>query len=680
MALHDGFFDATITETLEDGTEIYDREYDAGDFTDYLGQIIGSGVCVYENPDSFLVRFENGSAVVAPGYLFIRGYWLKNTEDYPITLETGKGNYVIIARLNMSERKIELLAVSPETPLTDALILALINPNDGWRLDLRGDENYCGTIDAVGSLSEKVKWAVNYIDTQVEAKLEEAEAAVKEQTDALDAKIAEVTALAEELSPPPIGTIKFSASQTMDPEWLLCDGSFISKANYPELVELLGNYYPSGDKSQLLSSGEVGAGITNGALYGGRMWFYSYAQKKLYGVDVAGTSPIKSISVSSSNAKFGNFQVPSIAKPLVLSIVPHLSGTGAKLFLSQIIGGTVYSSAEDYEWMEHFLLFGCNFTGSESSLSVSPPFTKFKTQSEEVTTSSGTNSYIVYLSFNANSYVPYVVSYLKDGKEIYHCLTGLRNYKNGTATTSGPQWEDGATEAEIEKTNMGTSSFAASSTFYYTRKSYSRKNQGDFAEIYISGGATPNGYSLESYPSENFTWSGRISPSSLVLNQVRKSYGPLPIFGGSRITDAFDISAFPCLPNGKNMTIATTDLTLPSSARLFLDAGAYLWGKDIFMIFVGTGIIFSRTLEAGSFGYLDTTGVLGVITQFGYLDYSEDEGTLYIAGQDSANKVKVAKMELDTLFDYASDGAWLPSMNMDGIPAYIKAKEPEAET
>ncbi len=73
--------------------------------------------------------------------------------------------------------------------------------------------------------------------------------------------------------------------------------------------------------------------------------------------------------------------------------------------------------------------------------------------------------------------------------------------------------------------------------------------------------------------------------------------------------------------------------------------------------------------------------MLGTITQFGYLDYSEDEGTLYILGQDSSNRVKAAKIVLNTLYDYANDGAWLPVIASDGVPAYIKAYQPEeAET
>lgn len=154
---------------------------------------------------------------------------------------------------------------------------------------------------------------------------------------------------------------------------------------------------------------------------------------------------------------------------------------------------------------------------------------------------------------------------------------------------------------------------------------------------------------------------------------------PLSVVGRDKLLFAFSKTGV----SSMGITEATpwefqaTGLTPPSAARTFPDAAAYLWGKDIYMIFVGTGIIFSRTLEANSFGYLDTTSVLGTITQFGYLDYSQDEGTLYLLGQDTTNTVKVAKIVLNTLYDYANDGAWLPMIASDGVPAYIKAKGSE---
>lgn len=143
---------------------------------------------------------------------------------------------------------------------------------------------------------------------------------------------------------------------------------------------------------------------------------------------------------------------------------------------------------------------------------------------------------------------------------------------------------------------------------------------------------------------------------------------------------AFDVNSFPWASIAEVKTGSIKpDLPVPGNAKVFVDAAAYLWGKGIFLIFVGTGIIFSRTLEAGSFGYLDTTSVLGTITQFGWLGYSQDEQSLYILGQDTSNRVKLAKITLNTNFDYATDGAWLPMIVSDGLPAYIKAKETETE-
>ena len=169
---------------------------------------------------------------------------------------------------------------------------------------------------------------------------------------------------------------------------------------------------------------------------------------------------------------------------------------------------------------------------------------------------------------------------------------------------------------------------------------------------------------------------------TIEIPEIRKSYGPVDVIGNSVLAFAFDLNSFLYASLQKSEARAVNpNIQLPSAARTFIDAGAYLWGKDIYFFFVGTGILFSRTLQEGDWGYLDTTSVLGTITQFGYLDYSEDEGTLYILGQDSSNRVKAAKIVLNTLYDYANDGAWLPVIASDGVPAYIKAYQPEeAET
>mgnify|MGYP001037761918 FL=1 len=93
-------------------------------------------------------------------------------------------------------------------------------------------------------------------------------------------------------------------------------------------------------------------------------------------------------------------------------------------------------------------------------------------------------------------------------------------------------------------------------------------------------------------------------------------------------------------------------------------------------MFVGTGLMFCETLEGENWGYLDTQDDVGVITQCGCLEYDEEGNALYISGVSTGGS-KLVRLQLPPLYNYANDGAWLPHIASDGVPAYIKAKEPE---
>jgi len=663
MAIYDGFFDAVFN----DATGTYDRAYDSSDFTGHYSEFIGSGVCVYNNPDSMLVRFENGSAVVAPGYLFLQGYWLKNDADYPVPL-SDPGMYAVVAHLDLANRMIELTTMAKADPevYPDCLVLAYVNVKQNGTAtvsDTRYNTALCGVIDSMGELNDKVAYAIHYIDTEIDAKIAQAEKDIAAQSLKLDEKIAEVSAEVEKLTPPPVGSIKFSASQNVGAEWLKCNGDFVNEADYPELVEALGKLTPSGDKFQLLSNGEIGPQITNGVVYGGRLWVYSYSTRKLYGVDVEGSEPIKEITITSEDANFNNFLPANTARPLVLSIVPHISSTGAMLFLTQIFADYSYTPTKsEIEWKNGFLVFSAPFTGSESSLSVRMPF--------ETTSALDWKSGTFY--FDGGMYIPKVVSFGENGVEVYYCAVG-RTDKEGSLNISSfvaaLKWQEG------EQAKFHVSSIYAKYSNCYQRSAYDSKANKELTSVFYYNNPSQhtNEIIISSIPYGTFM-SGRSDPSKATF---RKTYGPCNVSGRDAVLFSFE-------KNQMTRTILSTDETetislsgLPNASHVFVDGAAYLWGKDIYMIFVGTGIIFSRTLEAGSFGYLDTTSVLGTITQFGYLDYSQDEGTLYLLGQDTTNKVKVAKIVLNTLYDYANDGAWLPMIASDGVPAYIKAKEPE---
>lgn len=650
MAVYDGFFDAA----LDDETEEYDRAYESGDFTGYFEKIIGSGVCVHGNENSFKVRLENGKAVVSPGYLFIQGYWCKNDADYPIGLP-GASSYAIVAHLNLGQRMIELGAHSVAQAYPDSLVLAIVSPSSAE--DTRHNTNICGVIDTAGALSSKVEWALNYIDTEIESKLAQMEQDIAAQSAKLDLKIAEVQAVADSIVPPPIGSIKFSASQNVGSEWLKCDGSFVNEAQYPELVESLGKLIPSGDKFQLISSGEIGPQISNGVIYGGKMWVYSYSTKKLYGVDLARTAEVKEITVTSEEPTFSDFLAPTIERPIALSIVPSAVGAGASVFLCQIIKDeTINSISVDAEnKMSYQLVFCADFFEDVQIISFHLAFNSI------------TARRVYYVQ--SKSVVPYVTSSSKDGVETFYCAIYCESYSFYLS------WDATNKVANVEWNTEGQGYY--STIQGAQRASFNNKSQGEmvfFTHSAVYGG----GYYtyVRSVPNGTYSTSGA---------QVRSTNGvitvPLPLNVVGRDKLLFEFSKTGVSSMG--ITEATpwefqaTGLTPPSAARTFPDAAAYLWGKDIYLIFVGTGIIFSRTLEANSFGYLDTTSVLGTITQFGYLDYSQDEGTLYLLGQDTTNTVKVAKIVLNTLYDYANDGAWLPMIASDGVPAYIKAKEAE---
>lgn len=667
MAVYDGFFDAVVNEE----TGEYDREYESGSFVEYFGQIIGSGVCVHNDPDSFKVRFADGAAVIGPGYLFIQGYWLKNDGDYTIPL-TDTGIMAVAAHLNLGKRMIELVAQSAAQAYPDSLVLALVDPAAGTVEDTRYNTDICGVIDSAGSLSSKVEYAVHYIDNEIEDKLAAAEADIQAQATLLDAKIAEVEAQVERITPPPVGSIKFSASQDVGDDWLRCDGSFVNEVDYPELVAALGKLTPSGDKFKLISDGEIGAQISNGVIYNGRLWVYSYSTKKLYGVDLAGVEETKEIPITSTNEHFPALIPPTVNRPLALSIIPHKAGSGAKLYLAQFIadGGNTWEEGKPANiWLESLLIFGADFSGQEEEISLDIPFSDIPPKFE--TPSGSTSSVRAYIVFFPNTYVPYITSIMEDGVETYSCSVGAY-YKTGYGTNGSASlsWDNsGNVFMDVEISGVSESSYNQ----FWHRLAHNKKTKDEIVAVQYSN---KKAYWVDSSPSGIFhsksrSFDGQNPYDGSLLTA-------LPVASDNKVLASFSTKKFPwaSIDTSESKFVAVTPgILVPSAARIFTDAAAYLWGKDIFMIFVGTGIIFSRTLEEGSFGYLDTTSVLGTITQFGYLDYSQDEGTLYLLGQDTSNRVKAAKIELNTLYDYANDGAWLPMIASDGVPAYIKAVE-----
>lgn len=216
---------------------------------------------------------------------------------------------------------------------------------------------------------------------------------------------------------------------------------------------------------------------------------------------------------------------------------------------------------------------------------------------------------------------------------------------------------------------------------------YNRKNDGEMVLLYFNrsgaSGSPPyaSGVNFISYPEGIYdtyreglcSWSGA-EPlrTSAVAGNGRYIYrcfvqnGKLNLRAGSYN---------PNEPYASPEPIAAA-VQLPSRANVFPDSICYAANQDLWFVFVGTGIAFSqKPEEANSWGYLDTQETLGVITQSGCLEYDPEENVLFISGQDTTNQGKIGVLQLPELYNYANDGAWLPSISSDGIPAYIKAKE-----
>lgn len=656
MAVYHGFFDAAIDVS----TGEYDRKYGAEDFTQYFERIVGTGVCVYENPDSLKAFYDSSGqkVMVNPGYAFIRGYWLKNDGLFAIDMrDAAVGDYVILAKLSLSRRVFEIVRENKPTEenYSDELVLAYVTVGENSSVtvtDNRG-ETYCPTIDALGSISEKVKWAINYIENEIEAKLDEILSNLEEKSAEIDGKVEEANELISQLSPPAVGTIQFSASQNVGDEWLRCDGSFVNEADYPELVAALGKLTPSTTQWDILSQEEMGTDITNGVTYNGKVWVYSWAAKKLYGVDVNGEEPIKEIPVTSTEAEFDNMVSPYNV-PTALSIV------GDTLFLVQIrSSGSVDEHPGDLTFLAHK-----NFLGSESNITLEKYFTTAYTESNW-------NPQI------GMSCIPYIVGKSQSGE--------IREYYMASGVIGSDchwwHWTEGATVPSHD-----------SAYFYWapqandpkpidgeSKVAFNSKNQNEM--IYGEADNNQNFYQLHSVPNgiyDSSQNSGEKEPVRPVTQSILRSAA---VANDSVVLfDMYWDSAakkFHIYASDRYEVVAhdiTPSVSLPNYTMVLPDCAMYLRNKAIWLIFLGSGFLFSRDiLQANSFGFLDTSQELGILTQYGQCWYDEAASKVYILGQSSDSKVTLATLQLPTLFNYANDGAWLPMIASDGVPAYIKA-------
>jgi len=658
VALYDGFFDAVLNEE----TGKYDREYNSGDFVGYFGSFLGDGVCVFNNPDSMKLTYADGAAQVSPGYLFIQGYWLKNDGIYEVPIPGGAQEHAVVAHLNTSLRFIEITAVDKASPevYPDCLVLGYVT-KDGQVTDTR-DTALCGVIDAVGSLSQKVTWAVDYIDTQIEARLREAENRLNAQSERLDDSINKVMDELSKVAPPPVGTIKFSAAAQED-DWLRCDGSFVSADRYPKLVEALGKINPGiSDFDERLNANEAEQ-LSNICIYGGLAWVYMVGSRQLAGFGQYSTVRISVVGAEAITA----------GEDVVLSI------SDGSLWLAQTIN-QVFEAAE--------------FTGQEGEITVTQ--LNFSSVAGAEAFSQNTYPSVVkvngtcYMAYGQNQYFAYVGS-LNAAHTILKYLTwkpgqfGSAEKKEYTTNHYG-LYNSGLESRALFKL-LSIMAFTDKNSNELLMPNCCLAELGDSINIGFGCGSILN----NTYSDPQTGLLDSVSSNSLTNKYYQRyltdNYSPqlniLPVAANKEIFYTADL-------NSRKITVTycayspksfpewyEIPIELPDRARLFKDSVCYAQG--MWFVFVGTGLLFCRKLSDAQWGYLDMLELFPAIINHGSLYYEQSTNALYISGCEATGMPRVYRFQLPESFDYSTTGAWLPTLSIGGVPGYIKAQDNSAK-
>ena len=485
---------------------------------------------------------------------------------------------------------------------------------------------------------------------------------------------------AEEIQP--VGAIKYSASASLGEEWLKCDGSFVSEDDYPELVAVLGKLTPGVDNYTELLESTISEQISNLCVVDGTVWVYLVKSKKLVGFSDSGK---KEISVSGANELYESTTVD-----VVLSI------SGGALYLGQN-GGAAAS----------FILYECAvFDNAKNSISM----VQLDVASKALTSSGKTEF--------ANYCVPRVTTV----RGMAFVVLGYsKPYSSGSSYSTSyyggrvhyVSWTVGEfeTTAQLSNSNefrnyVGSGYATTTSTHMLHALSFSPKNDNDlvilcvYEYIYNSSNHGSNTIGSQVYSVSQGVFGSYDANTMLKIQGAAEKEQYMLFFDticSGKILP-MEKNTIPVAANGEcliNVSIeekhpvfyfarynpqtilnkrSLTTVALPSRAKLFKESVCYASTQGLWFVFVGTGLMFGESVVDGSWGYLDTQPMIGAITRFACLDYNVQKNELCISGMDSTGIPRVWKLALPDLYSYASDGAWLPRLESDGVPAYIKAK------
>ena len=493
----------------------------------------------------------------------------------------------------------------------------------------------------------------------------------------------ELNLKAEEIQP--VGAIRYSAAADMGPDWLKCDGSFVSEDDYPELVSALGKLTPGVDSYSELLKATVSEQISNLCIVDGTVWVYLVKSKKLVGFS---ENTKKEITVTGASELYESTTVDEV-----------LSISGGALYLGQNGGGAdsfilyecaTFSGATKEAAMKKLDVAGKKYTSSNGNgktefanfciprvavvrgmayvvLGYSKPYS---TGSSYSTTYSGGRVHYVYWTVGefestaqlniANEFRNYY-GYGYATTTVTHMLHALCfTPKNDNDLVILCVYEYIYNTSNHANNTIGSQVYSVSQGVFGTYDANSM--------LKIQGAAEKEQYMLF----YDILCSGKVLP-------MEKNTIPIAANGECLINvsiedkhPAFFFARYNPQTVMNKRTI--TDVTLPSRAKLSKESVCYASTQGLWFIFVGTGLLFGESVVDGPWGYLDTQTAIGAITRFACLDYNVQKNELCISGMDSTGIPRVWKLALPDLYSYASDGAWLPRLESDGVPAYIKAR------
>lgn len=660
MALYYGFFDALL-----DSEGNYDRLYDANDIVEYCAKIIGSGVCTMDSADSFKVTYSDYVATVAPGFLFIQGYWLKNDGNYTINLP-GNGEWIVYAQLDTTNRLIKLAYGASDLSPSNALILARVNISTDTATDLRSDSTVCGIIDTAGSLSDRVTSVQAYVANSITGVLNQLRSDVQNEVTTLRTLQDEAQDIIDDIEIP-VGEMKFSlAAQSAD--WLRCDGSFISRTRYPALCALLGGHSLVSRVTSLYSQ-SIGTYISNGCVANGKFWFYDQSHKKLIAIELSGTNVGDRVEYGLSSLSFG---VPTAACPYCLTV-----SDAENVYMAHRKNG-IYN----YDYTADLFVGYINSSGSLSGMEA----TGLPREYTGYAPSSGSCE-------NLSTIVPYVIESGTGFKLVY------RHFNNGNETDTVYPASAFCSQLPPDLSSLSSSDFTvslltppytnnASPAWQFSRWGYNAKNGYHKNAINVRWQITA-GHQLrtaayavpDTAASINTLTTGddittdfsgyTITGQTTLLTVASDSFILFDVRIGSTGFLFYSIDYQTSKPH-----LVEYPMTVPSTADVFMESAVYAEGS--FFVFVGCGMFaFTDPTDVSTYSYVSFTDIMTPITRFGYLGYDSTNQQLVLLGveQDTGDgnpKTVVYTISLNRWL-VSDTGAYLPKVSRNGVPAYVKA-------